>query len=73
MNGYFLVKIPAGVGNFNPEATCTAKCYTSDFVQSFFGTSSYDVPVFELHYSSQGHGTWKNASDNRGGNAGNIS
>ncbi len=34
--------------------------------------SSYDVPVFEMHYSSPGHGTWKNASDSRGGNEGNI-
>jgi hypothetical protein len=72
MNGYFLVKIPAGAGNFDPEATCTEKCYTKDFVQAFFGTSGYDVPVFEMHYSSPGHGDWKNASDNRGGNEGNI-
>ena len=72
MNGYFLVKIPAAVGNFNAEAKCTEKCYTKDFVQAFFGTSSYDVPVFEMHYSSPGHGDWKNASDNRGGNEGNI-
>lgn len=72
MNGYFLVKIPAGAGNFDPEAKCTDKCYTKDFVQALFGTSSYDVPVFEMHYSAPGHGDWKNASDNRGGNSGNI-
>ena len=72
MNGYFLVKIPAREGNFNPEAKCAGKCYTKDFVQAVFGTSNYDVPVFELHYSSPDHGAWKNASDNRGGNAGNI-
>ena len=52
MNGYFLVKIPAGVGNFNPEAQCTEKCYTKDFVQAFFDTSNYDVPVFEFHYDA---------------------
>jgi hypothetical protein len=72
MNGYFLVRVPAAAGNFNPEAKCTDKCYTKDFVQAFFGTSSYDAPVFEMHYSSPGHGDWKNASDNRGGNEGNI-
>ena len=72
MNGYFLVTIPAQAGNFNPEATCAGKCYTKDFVQAVFGTNSYDVPVFEMHYSSPGHGDWKNASANRGGNTGNI-
>jgi hypothetical protein len=72
MHGYFLVKVSAGVGNFDPEAKCTEKCYTKEFVQAIFGTSSYDVPVFEMHYSSPGHGSWKNASVNRGGNEGNI-
>jgi hypothetical protein len=73
MKGYFLVKVPAEDGNFDPEAKCTEKCYTKDFVQAFFGTTNYDVPVYELHYSSSDHGAWKNASDNRGGNTGNIS
>jgi len=72
LSGYFLVKIPAGEGNFDPEATCTEKCYTKDFVKAFFGTSNYDVPVFEMHYSTLTHGQWKNASDNRGGSHGNI-
>lgn len=72
VNGYFLVKIPANEGNFDPEAKCTEKCYTKDFVQAFFGTSNREVPVFEMHYSTNGHGQWKNASDNRGGNNGNI-
>ena len=72
MKGYFLVKIPAGEGNFDPEAKCAAKCYTKDFVQAVFGTDKYDVPVFEMHYSAPDNGDWKNASDNRGGNQGNI-
>jgi hypothetical protein len=72
MKGYFLVKVPAGEGSFDPEAKCAAKCYTKDFVQAVFGTSNYDVPVFETHYSTVGHGEWTNASDNRGGNHGNI-
>ena len=72
MKGDFLVKVPAGAGNFDPEAKCTDKCYTKDFVQAFFGTSSYTIPVFEMHYSSPYHGHWKNASENRGGNHGNI-
>ena len=50
MKGYFLVKVPAEDGNFDPEAKCTEKCYTKDFVQAFFGTTNYDVPVYELHY-----------------------
>jgi hypothetical protein len=72
MNGYFLVKIPAGAGNFDPEAKCTEKCYTKDFVQAFFGTSNYGTPVWEMHYTTPDHGIWKNASENRGGDAGNI-
>jgi hypothetical protein len=72
MNGYFLVKIPAGAGNFDPEANCTDKCYTKDFVQAFFGTPYSGAEVYEMHYSAPGHGEWKNASDNRGGNDGNI-
>jgi hypothetical protein len=72
MHGYFLVKIPAGVGSFDPEATCVGTCYTKDFVQAVFGTTNYDVPVFEMHYSTLNHGQWTNASDNRGGSHGNI-
>ena len=55
-----------------PRPSAQSKCYTKDFVQAVFGTDSYDVPVFEMHYSSLGHGSWKNASPNRGGNSGNI-
>jgi Collagen triple helix repeat (20 copies) len=73
MNGYFLLTIPAKAGNFNPEATCADKCYTSDFVKAFFGPNvSYDVPVFALTYNTPHNGSWTNASDNRGGNSGNI-
>jgi Collagen triple helix repeat (20 copies) len=72
LRGYFLVSIPARAGNFDPEATCPGKCKTKDFVQAVFGTSNYVVPTFELHYSAPGHRDWKNASDNRGGNQGNI-
>ena len=50
MHGDFLVKVPAGLGKFNPEAECAAKCYTKDFVQAIFGTDSYEVPVFEFHF-----------------------
>ena len=73
LNGFFLVKVPAVTGNFDPAAKCTVKCYTSDFLQAFFGISTDpDVPVYELHYAATGHGTWKNASANRGGDSGNI-
>jgi hypothetical protein len=75
VKGYFLLQIPAGKGKFDPEAKCTEKCKTPDFVQSVFGlgANDYDVPVFEMHYSAPGHGDWTNASDSRGGNHGNIS
>ncbi len=67
------MRIPAGERSFDPEATCADKCYTADFVKAIFHTNNYDIPVFELHYTAPGHGSWTNASDNRGGNSGNIS
>jgi hypothetical protein len=71
MQGSFLVVVTGGT--YNPNATCTAACYTADFVSAFFGpTATYDVPTYLLHYTAKNHGEWKNASADRGGNQGDI-
>ena len=74
--GYFLISVIGGT--LNRDAVCTtATCGTTkDFVSTVFGVSTYDVTTFLFNYSSsdqqliQHH--WKNASDDRGGNRGDI-
>ena len=63
-------------GQFNPNAVCTtATCgTTAGFIATVFGTTSYNVTTYNLHYS-HGNGTsgeWKNASLDRGGDHGDI-
>lgn len=71
MHGSFAVVVSGGV--YNPNATCPAPCYTSQFVAAVYGPSAtYDVPTFLFHYSAGSHGEWKNASADRGGNHGDI-
>ena len=62
-------------GTFNPNATCnsTACGTTAGFVATIFGAgATFDVPTFFFHYSAGRNGEWKNASDDRGGNHGDI-
>ena len=74
--GYFLISVIGGT--LNRDAVCTtATCGTTkDFVSTVFGVTTYDVTTFLFNYSSsdqqliQHH--WKNASDDRGGNRGDI-
>jgi hypothetical protein len=75
--GYFLISVSAGT--LKRDAVCTlATCgTTADFVKTVFGaTATYDVTTFLFNYSSsdqqliQRH--WKNASEDRGGNLGDI-
>ncbi len=74
--GYFLISVTGG--SLNRDAVCTvATCgTTADFVKTVFGVTTYDVTTFLFNYSSpdrqliQRH--WKNASDDRGGNLGDI-
>ena len=72
MHGYFLVKVSCRRRQFRPRGQVHGKVLRRRTFSANFGTSNYDVPVFEMHISSPGHGTWKNASENRGGNQGNI-
>ncbi len=74
--GYFLISVSAGT--LNRDAVCTtATCGTTkDFVSTVFGVTTYDITTFLFNYSSsdqqliQRH--WKNASEDRGGNRGDI-
>jgi len=74
--GYFLISVIGGT--LKRDAVCTvATCGTTkDFVNTVFGVMTYDVTTFLFNYSSsdqqliQHH--WKNASDDRGGNRGDI-
>ncbi len=74
--GYFLISVIGGT--LKRDAVCTvATCGTTkDFVNTVFGVMTYDVTTFLFNYSSsdqqliQRH--WKNASDDRGGNRGDI-
>jgi hypothetical protein len=60
-------------GTYNSGATCSALCYTSEFVAAFFGAgATYEVTSFDLHYKAKKHGVWKNASADKGGNSGDI-
>jgi hypothetical protein len=75
--GYFLISVTGGT--LNRDAVCdkTTCGTTADFVKTVFGaTATYDVTTFLFNYSSsdqqliQRH--WKNASEDRGGNLGDI-
>ena len=53
-----------------------AGCTTTTFVDTHFAPSAYAVSTFFFHYAAGDQGLlyheWKNASDDRGGNGGDI-
>ena len=61
-------------GTYNPNAVCTTLCgTTAGFIATVFGpTATYDIPTYLFHYNARNNGEWKNASDDRGGNHGDI-
>jgi hypothetical protein len=77
MQGTFSILVSNGV--YNPDGCEVGNCATSTatFVASVFGSeATYVVTTFRLEYTAGGQGlswhTWKNASDDRGGNNGDI-
>lgn len=71
MQGSFSLVVSGGT--YNGGATCSALCYTSEFVTDFFGAgATYEVTSYDLHYNAKKHGVWKNASADKGGNSGDI-
>ncbi len=72
MHGFFMMKV---TGTFDPTATCTpATCgTTAGFVSTVFGSgATFDIPTFLFQYAAGQNGHWKNASEDRGGNHGDI-
>jgi hypothetical protein len=73
MQGAFLMVITGGT--YDPAATCdeTSCGTTAGFVATVFGPQArFDVPTFQFHYDAGSNGEWKNASEDRGGNHGDI-
>ena len=73
MEGSFLIVVTGGA--YDPAASCDEQTCgtTAGFVATVFGPGArYDVPTFLLHYSAARNGEWKNASEDRGGNHGDI-
>jgi len=75
--GYFLISVSGGT--LKRDAVCdkTTCGTTADFVKTMFGAgATYDVTTFLFNYSSSDrsliHRHWKNASEDRGGNLGDI-
>ncbi len=69
------VAIVVSGGKYDPTATCDASMCgaTDDFVNTVYGdAATYDASSFEYRYTTAGHGSWTNASADRGGNQGDI-
>jgi hypothetical protein len=73
MQGSFLIVITGGT--YNPAASCdeTSCGTTAGFVATVFGPEArFEVTSFLFHYNAKTNGEWKNASEDRGGNHGDI-
>lgn len=73
MHGSFTILVSNGV--YNPDAACNeVTCgTTAGFVSTVFGlAANFDVPTYIFQYSAGNNGEWKNASEDRGGNHGDI-
>lgn len=74
--GYFLISVIGGTLDRSATCTPTTCDTTKKFIKTVFGVETYDVTTFLFNYSSsdqrliQRH--WKNASEDRGGNLGDI-
>jgi hypothetical protein len=85
MHGYFIIPLPPGTMQTSDDPSCvvppmTGPCTTTTFINSHFSPACYPitcfVTTFAFHYSAGDQGLveheWKNASDDRGGNHGDI-
>ena len=87
MHGYFVIPLPSGTTqtSFDPHCNGTAMtnagCDTTTFINTHFTPACYSSPgctvtTFFFRYAAGGQGLiineWKNASDDRGGNSGDI-
>lgn len=69
MYGEYVLNL-AAPADFNPTATCSAACGTSDFFADFFhGASEPANYAWEFYYTTPSNGDWSNTDH---GNTGNI-
>lgn len=85
MQGYFIIST-GGVTQSSPDPSCvvgmpSAPCTTAGFINTHFGGCAYPAPpcsvtTFFFHFAAGDQGLveheWKNASEDRGGNHGDI-
>lgn len=80
MHGYFIITV-TGATTYNADPNCvvTGPCTTAGFIANHFPGATYDIPTYFFHFAGK-DGTnqvlieheWKNASEDRGGNHGDI-
>jgi len=73
MHGSFVIVVTGAT--YDPGAECnqTTCGTTAGFVTTVFGAgATYDVPTYLFQYNARNNGAWKNASEDRGGNHGDV-
>lgn len=80
MHGYFIITVTGAV-TYNPDPDCVAvgACTTAGFIAHHFPGALFEVTTYFFHYAGYDGSNqvlieheWKNASDDRGGNHGDI-
>ncbi len=74
-HGFLAGAVTSGI--FDPNATCRAPCNGAKFLTAFFGPSAvWGVNTFKFNYHAEAphlaFRNWQNASDDQGGNRGDI-
>lgn len=68
MYGEYVLNL-AAPADFNPNATCSSECDTSDFFSDFFSTGAPSTYAWEFYYKTPSNGNWSNTDH---GDTGNI-
>ena len=75
MHGYEIITVTGAQTSYSPACTTMGPCTTAGFIASHFAGAS-TVGTYFFHYSAGDQGLiyheWKNASEDRGGNHGDI-
>lgn len=77
MHGYFVITVMgATTTSTAPACQLVAGCTTAGFIESHFPGATYSIGTYFFHYAAGDQGLteheWKNASEDRGGNHGDI-
>jgi hypothetical protein len=77
--GYFVIPVTGMQTSTSPQChpeTPPAPCDTATFIASHFAGATFSIPTFFFLYGARDQGlvlhAWRNASCDRGGNAGDI-